>query len=303
MCNYIRTTIIIGASISAFSSLVILIQILLIKYKDLANKLIFILILTDFFMGVITIPTLYALSDIYCRVMIFFGTFLRDLHKFVIFFIAYSLYQIIVKERILSRKIARWYFFFSVFASLARSFPSALCFDLLIDENICIDEIELSNPGYYVLSLCELIPDVIIFAFIVYYYVNIRVSLRGVANKSGLAITRKKLFAKRLIGFCFAFSIYILPFTIISLLTAYKVIKAKIFYAESAMMIYGWYPLLDTLAYGWNRNWLRSCWAKFCFDKEIKAEEEVLYVLRESKILRPRFYFDLLNRSESTSFN
>lgn len=120
--------------------------------------------------------------------MIFFGTYFRDLHKFVIFFIAYSLNQVIVKENILSIKRIICYLFFSIFASLARSIPSALCLDLLIDENICIDDVDLLNPAYYVISLCELIPDVTIFVCMIYYYIHIRVSLREEANKSGLII-------------------------------------------------------------------------------------------------------------------
>lgn len=69
------------------------------------------------------------------------------------------------------------------------------------------------------------------------------------------------------------------------------------------MMIYGWYPLLDSMTYGWNKYWLNTCCAKYCLDKEIKVEEEFLYVLRKENIIRPRFYLDLLNKSESTSFN
>lgn len=57
MYNYMRTAIIIGASISMFLSLGILIQIMFIKYKDLANKLIFILILTDYISNMVGEPT------------------------------------------------------------------------------------------------------------------------------------------------------------------------------------------------------------------------------------------------------
>ncbi|OMJ67748.1 hypothetical protein SteCoe_35012 [Stentor coeruleus] len=301
MKNSFFIVVTVGLSAGIFCSTLVLIQLLIIKYKDLANKVIFLLILTDLLMGLISICLALNFQDLYCKVTIFFASLIRNIHKFIVLFISYTLYRIIVQNKSITSKVVKFYTFFVLFYSIAQSVFVVLLLNNVGGQTFCIlDNNSILSTWYVICS--EYFFTFAILVLITYFYLCIRKHLIYEIKNTNCSIIGKRIFAKRLIGFCFVFSFAIVPSAIVVLLMIFGILKDQEISYDLATIFYAWYPFFDSLMYGFTKSFKKNIFNLCMKDPDFESQEEIFYLMRQENMLKPRFYLDLIEKTELGEF-
>lgn len=302
MIQTILILTILGISAGIICSTIVIINIIAIKYKDLSNKMIFWLVLNDLLMSIISIFITFGFNDLYCKFMIFFALLLRSIHKFIVFFISYALYKVVVKNELITHKFLAYYIVVSILFSVIQ-----VTFGVIISnphqyQNYCTAGSNTLTGLIYFITTEYSVTFTILIAISI-FFCKIRSSIKEEIKNSNISSVKKRFFAKRLIGFGFVFSFCVMPFVIVNGLGQFHTIDESDAPRELANLFYAWYPLLDSAVYGFTKSFKRNifnlCWK----DPEFETQEEVLYILREQNLLRPRFYLDLTGQSEISMEN
>ena len=293
--------ILIASALGLASSLSVFVLALRTKHKDFYNYAILILISYDILMSSFGLIGVFGNSQLYCDITIFFVAYARYCHTLIIFLMAHSLYVMIVREKHI--KFTYTGIILAIGNILAISFS---IFVILIGQTS-------SKPGFCildsVLSLGQLIinistfiiPSIIVLVFIIYYYYKIRIKLKQEATICKLNCIRRRIFATRLLGYCFVYALYFLPYIVVICIKMIQYSNTDMYYIIEMNCIC-WYPLLNSLMYGLTKssrkNLFRICIKNLTYDDE----QELLYEMRTEGILKPRFYLDLLDEPESLIF-
>ncbi|OMJ74063.1 hypothetical protein SteCoe_27116 [Stentor coeruleus] len=259
--------------------------------------MIFWLVFTDLLMSIISIFTTFGFNSDYCKAMIFFALVIRNIHKFIVFFISYTLYQVIVRNAFITYTFLKYYIVISALFSLIQAIFAVVISNPHPYQNFCTaGSGTLLGLIYFVLT--EYLVTFFILIAINIFFLKIRSSLKKEIKSSNVSSTKKRFFAKRLIGFGLVFSFTIIPFIIINSLGGLNIVRENYLPREAANLFYAWYPILDCSMYGvtksFKKNIFNLCWK----DPDYETEEEILHILRDQNILRPRFYLDLTGQSE-----
>lgn len=297
MNEFIFILTLIGLSLGIFCSVIVLINTIVIKYKDMANIMIFWLVLTDLLMASISIFLFFDINKLYCSIIIFFAMLFRSLNKFISLFISYALYQAIVRNRLISYLFLKYYVLLSIIFSIAQVAFGVLMLNPYSDENYCISGESTANELIYFITT-EYAITFIILIVVIYLCLAIRNTIKQEVQNSNLLSSKRRFFAKRLIGYCIVFSFTFIPYVIIKGCEITDTIKNKELLRQIVNLFYAWYPFLDSAMYGltksFKRNIFNLCWKNTRFE----TEEEFLYIMRQENMLRPRFYQDLAGQSE-----
>ncbi|OMJ67746.1 hypothetical protein SteCoe_35010 [Stentor coeruleus] len=293
----IRIFIIIGSCLGFISSTLVIIELCWIKYKDLASLLIFFLMITDIVMELMLPFILYLESSYGCLCSIIVGAIFKQLHKYIIFFIAYSMYHVIVKEKNISFKIIICYLIFAFTLSAFIGIVNAIILTVEINE-ICIMSTESNTVIYYISLIWEYFSDFVVLVSLYFFYMKIKNILKKEAENCNLKSARKRIFAKRLFGYCAIFGFYILPYLLGQILYGLGQVKNTIVFQELLWLAYSWYPLLDSMIYGFTKSFKKNIFNCIWKSPDFDTIEETLQILREENILRPRFYLDMIEESE-----
>ena len=293
--------ILVASSMGLASSISVFALALKAKHKDFCNYAILMLIIYDILMDTFGLIGVFGTSRLYCEVTMFFIMYARDCHTILIFFMAYSLYTMIVREKMISIPF--------IWKTLAFGNLLAICISALvilegqtsINPGFCILEDGLSNEQL-ALNLCTfLIPSIIVLVFIVYYYCHIRSKLKVEADICRLSCTKRRIFAKRLLGYCFVYTFYFLPYLVITIIKLIHYSNSNVYYVIEMSSIC-WYPMFNSLMYGLTKSSRKNLFNICIKNLNYDDEQELLYEMRNEGILQPRFYLDLLDEPESLIF-
>ncbi|OMJ81466.1 hypothetical protein SteCoe_18084 [Stentor coeruleus] len=297
------TFIIIGASASLFSSILVIIEICLVKYKDMANILIMALVIIDVLMSLSIYGIIEPVSVLICEISMWICYFIRDFHKIMVLFIARSLYTIIVRSKQITFTFIKLFFFIGFGIDLLKTLFFALASQVFINHGVCASKFYNSYLNIVFLFADEILPSTIILFIIAYYYYKIRISLMKEALESDIKILNKRIFAKRLIGFGIVFSILIIPVLIITLIQLFGLSLSFDRLLSISLMVYAWYPFCNSLVYGFTKSFKKNIFSICIKTPDFENKEDYLYVLRQANIIRPRFYLDLIGESEHGDIN
>ena len=163
-----------------------------------------------------------------------------------------------------------------------------------------IDDL-MTDQELIIFGIGIILPSVLTQGFIIYYYYEIRMKLKAEAGIYNLKCTRKRIFAKRLIGYCVLFTFYFMPFLIV-------IAERKIQYAEDDQRYFietisvGLYPILNSLMYGFTKSSKRNLFSVCIKNDNFEDQQDMINEMRMEGILQPRFYLDLIDESESQIF-
>ncbi|OMJ81468.1 hypothetical protein SteCoe_18087 [Stentor coeruleus] len=301
MLSVITIFILIGSCLSSLSAAIVIFQLLMIKYKDLANFMIFFLMVTDLMIGILTPPILYPISLSWCIGFISLGTSFRQWHKFLVFLIAYCMYSIIVKEKTISLKNIIIYLICTYSLSFIYGVLMAIFFTKILGD-LCLMLTDSSEIFFYSLFVWEYLPDFTILIFLFIYYWKIKKVLVKEAEECNLKSVRKRFYMKKLFGYCFVFICYMFPFFNALIIAFSGQVKNWETYREILLIAYSWFPLLDSIAYGFTKSFKRNLINIIWKSPDFDTTEETLKILREEGLIRPRFYLDMIGESEINSF-
>ncbi|OMJ67747.1 hypothetical protein SteCoe_35011 [Stentor coeruleus] len=300
MLNWMSYGIIIGSCTSSFSALLVLIELCCLKYKDLSNTMIFFLMIIDLFISFTRLAIMYPISSLWCACSQTTWVVFRQWHKYLVFFIAYSMHCIIVKEKNISLRCLKYYLAFTLLLSLSAGILNYMFIKVEI-ESICVLLLDVNASIYYLIFALEYTPDFFILIFLCFYYGRIKNVLKKEIMVCNLKSARKRFFAKRLFGYCFMFCLYIFPYFIIEMVNDYEHDRNAGSLEETLSMIYSWYPFMDALVYGFTKSFKKNILNLIWKSPKFDTTQETLQVLREGQILRPRYYLDLAEISEPSS--
>ena len=303
MKEALNIIIIIGACISLLSSTLVIFEIFSIKYKDWANLIILALATIDFLMSALAIMDFTQISNDFCLIIYSLMLFIRDLHKVIVVFMSIALYKSVVLETHFTKKLALLYFSMSIGIYLIKSI--LLIFESKFSwiENMCLIAPVDFEFDFIITFFFEIVISLLILIYIGILYNKVRQKLFNEALVCNLYSTKKRFYAKRLIGFGIVFSLIITPTLVILVIDISTHTSDDIFLAKLGMLSYCWYPFLNSLMYGFTKSFTRNIFSICIKSPKFDLQEETLFLLRSEQELRPRYYLDLLGESESVIFD
>ena len=301
MLNEENLSILVINSLGFLLTIIVIIVNLKTKNKDFSTYSITILISYDILMAFIGILSTFGINSTYCSVVIFFQQYARIFHVFLIFFIGFSLYSIIVKEKEISFKTIKVFLATSNVFSLAIS--SAFIILNLFKNifGICVVDDTITDQMMIAYGIGIVLPSALTQGFIIYYYYNIRLKLKAETGIHNLKCNRNRIFAKRLIGYCVLFTFYSVPLLIV-------IIEREIVHATDddryfiETVALDLYPILNSLMYGLTKSSKRNLFNICIKDDNFEDQCDIINQMRQEGVLKPRFYLDLIDQSESKIF-
>ena len=301
MLNEEKISILVINSIGFLFTITVLIINLRAKHKDFSTYSIIILISYDILMAFIGILSTFGINSTYCSLLIFFQGYVRIFHVFLIFFIGFSLYSIIVKEKEISFKTIKVFLAISNVLSLA---ISSLSIILNLSNNrfgYCVVDDTITTRMIIAYGIGIVLPSALTQGYIIYYYYKIRLKLKAEAGIHNLKCNRNRIFAKRLIGYCVLFTFYSVPLLIV-------IIEREIVHATDddryfiETVALDLYPILNSLMYGLTKSSKRNLFNICIKDDNFEDQCDIINQMRQEGVLKPRFYLDLIDQSESKIF-
>ena len=145
------------------------------------------------------------------------------------------------------------------------------------------------------------LPSALTQGFIIYYYYKIRLKLKAEAGIHNLKCNRNRIFAKRLIGYCVLFTFYFVPFLIVIIEReiVHSTDDERYFIETIALELY---PILNSLMYGLTKSSKRNLFNICIKDDNFEDQCDIINQMRQEGVLKPRFYLDLIDQSESKIF-
>ncbi|OMJ68042.1 hypothetical protein SteCoe_34632 [Stentor coeruleus] len=291
----------IGACSSSLASSLVIIQLCLLKYKDLSNRLLLVLMPIDLAMSIGQIFMLLPINTETCLVFMWLITIARDLHRCFVLLISIVMFLIIVKSKLISTKYLLFYWAFCISLTIIKLTILFSKAEIYIYNDLCLFDPNTSKIGVAIIYTDEIAPDIIIFLIIVYLNNKIRLKLISEAKDCNIQSANKRFFAKRLIGYGLIFSLFFVPSCIFLILYVMHVLTDRILVSNLILEIYSWYPLFNTMIYGCTKSFKKNLFNFLIPSPDFDSQEEVLNLLREENFLRPRFYLDIMGISDSVN--
>ena len=295
MLNFDRIFILAINALGLLLSLFVFIAIVKTKYKDFSNYTILMLISYDILQATAGILGIFGNDSMSCETIIFFLIYARQCHVLLIFLIGFSLFRYIARENKLSRKVFMTIFLVGNLYAVLYGFLSVFLNKTNSKLGVCILNDPVTTAEMINFIFGDILPSATVEILIIYYYYEIGVRLKNEASIVNLNCSRSRVFAKRLLGYCFVFSLYFLPFLVVFFEGDYYL---------SEMALIGFYPVANSLMYGstqsTKKNIFNICIKNDPFDDD---QEKTIDELRNGGMLHPRFYLDLIGVSESEIFN
>ena len=273
------------------------------RYKDFSNYAIMTLISYDMLMASAGVVAVFGKKSLYCPVVIFFLSYGRICHTFLVLFIGFSLYSIIVKEKEISFAAFMVYLAASNILTLAINTLIVAFSPIGFRYGYCVIEKFIRFHELVIFGIGVFLPSVLTQGFIIYFYCTIRAKLKAEADIYDLKCIRKRIFAKRLIGFSVLFTFYFVPFLIAMIgesQTKNNDYERQYFTQTIAL---GLYPILNSLMYGFTKSSTRNLFSICIKNDHFEDQQSVINEMRKEGILQPRFYLDLIDESESNIFH
>jgi hypothetical protein len=285
----------IGLVLSILSSLLVLIALLSIPFKDISTYLRIYSTSIDFLLSATFISgIIYQNHDEVCFSNIFF-LFLSFFHGMWNFFLSFVMYKVICLKKGVPNKFIHnnfvVIFFMSVLISLGIMADSK--------EFDCMDV--YSTFTIYYIGFSILLPEFFICIAMGFFYCKIQKTFtKELLSPSDCTKTNKELFTRLFLYpviFLFYFACNVIVILEISSsldLETIDIIRA---------LILSFYMFFNSLLYGATKSFLRfikhSCRKKLDYNKL----EEYLEELRKERLIYPRYYYDLRDQDEDILFS
>ncbi|OMJ83663.1 hypothetical protein SteCoe_15391 [Stentor coeruleus] len=291
----------LGNCLSSLVSCLVIIQLCLIKYKDLSNKLLLIFMPIDLAMGIVGILMILPINIELCSATIWLLFIIRDIHRYFVLLISIVMYLNIVKSKPISKIFL---IFYSIFCAILTIIKLAVFFskaEMIIYNNLCFIYPHTNEIENWLIIIDEIAPDIIIFIIIAYLNNKIRLTLISEAINCNIISTSKRFFAKRLIGYGFVFTLFFVPLCIILIVVLMHAYTDKMLIDYMMLEFYSWYPLFNTMIYGCTKSFKRNLFNFIIPSPDFDTQEEILNLMREENFLKPRFYLDMMSISDSVN--
>lgn len=289
--------------LSILVSCFILLMLLRMKHKDISINLRTQLIFYDVLMEVVNIFAFYYVSVEetqpfsiwYSALIMSLLLYTRLLHTLLILTIAWCLFSIIVKQDFsVIRKLKLYTIRTNILTIVTVLAFNFICFFSTDRTNLSFMTVE--NMFYF-------FPSPFVLAFLVFYFVKVRQTLKKELEMQTQRICYKRVFAKHLIAYPMNYSLIVLISILILIFSVNKVdLNYNLLFTIGNILFYVVYPVMNSVLYGITKSTKKFMCAFFLNDKSYEEEEEILRILRETELLREQYYLDLISRTEEFEY-
>ena len=211
-------------------------------------------------------------------------------HALWVLYMSYSMYEVICLRKNKNTINVKYIFIITVVISLILAFIVVI----KINQNRCLDMFK--EYGLFYMCIAIILPQIIVLLLIVYYYYWIRISLNAqIADANSLAHTNKRNF-RRIYGYSIVY--LLMAIANIIYLIQYYFPKYKYKVGIARLIIYGYYPLFNSLVYGMTQSSKEVLEGIIQKDSDYLKIEEQLNKLRDEQTILPRPFFDLAGISD-----
>ena len=284
-----------GIFISLFSTVVVMYTLLHIHFKDFSTEIRLYSTVIDFTFCILTSFILFISGNIQACIADISFYFSTYAHSIWIFYMSFSMYQIIYMKKSKSQANVKYIFALNLLLS---GITSILLFFNVSTIN-CVIYFDKSFYIFFIISM--LLPQVVVFISIIVFYYFIKRALWIEIHKIDDFCNQNRNYFIRLFGYPIIY-IILIACTVLSLCGILH--SDLIFYlSQIRFILYAYYPLLNSIFYGVTQSSKRLLKAAFYQDSNYNEQEQILHHLRTEEEILPRYYLDLIGESEESIFN
>ena len=284
----------IGLGLGLLSSVVIMISLIKLPFKDISTELRKYSTISDLVMVATLSYKFFAVTGTELCVYYYLFIFAYNVHVYWIFYMFYAMHRIIYKKNDINKNRLRWVY---VLIVILAGGISGFVF-INFEKGVCL--FNYTWLEFYYVIFASIIPNMIILVIITIFYRNIRKTLRIEIKNCNDATKDNKVFFIRMYG-------YPVIFFLISITSVFSIVEW--IYPDTTqslqvarLIILCYYPILNSLFYGLTQSSKRFLKYLISRDFEYSNEEKILYELRAENYILPRFYLDLIDKSENNIF-
>ena len=282
----------IGLIFGLFSSLMVMVSIIKLPFKDISTELRKYSTLSDILLCFAIACVSFATDTGTWCVLHYLISTSFNLHAFWVFYMSYVMRKIIYLKKAQDKAYIK-YAYAILFVT-----AGGISASIFINSDLCVLRYDLASFYYQIFTIA--LPNAMILTFIIIFYWNIRKALIiEIHNCDDIGNQRKILFT-RIYGYPLIFSLNILY----SLLTNINFVTSDSRSPIDSIRVISlsYIPLLNSLFYGLMPSSKRVLRFLISKDFDYFKEEEILNDLRSEKFILPRVIFDLVDEHESRIF-
>ena len=292
--NWILIVCSVGLASSLFSSSLVLLSLIRLKFRDASTELRKYSTITDIAMISSVIFAVFVNSTLTICIENYIFVIAINVHGYWVLYMSYLMHQIIYYKK--SKDPDRIKYAYVLSLLIAGGMASIMIAN--IKEDPCILYYDKFSFYYIVFAGC--IPHAVILLVIIVLYLNIRRALDKEMAKFDEGNKEKRELFKRIYGYPVVF--FIIGVSIFLYAIQFEYAETREVLQGIRLIILSYYPLLNSLFYGFTQSSKRALRTLFDKNSKYDREESILKRLRDEQNFPQRIIFDALGIPEDKIF-